>query len=246
MKKVILTMVIIMIITILAMVFLLTGKVRTDVYLEDFSISQDGKTMILNVEVSSSGGYIRKIKQVSEGSNRYYTFYSTFGINSKIGAKKNFEIEIDQNMEQIYFYTGAKDYKLVLIKDYIEGWKKINYTSKGTYKLELPKVDDIEYIGINTGAQDNNYFKYEDHDTIQKIYNIFVDLETTLDSLTFNPEDPEELYDIGFSDKNIENPSINTIISVYHKQGKYYAEQRYNGIYEISEEDFNVIRNYTE
>ena len=71
-------------------------------------------------------------------------------------------------------------------------------------------------------------------------------METTLDSLTFNPEDPEELYDIGFSDKNIENPSINTIISVYHKQGKYYAEQRYNGIYEISEEDFNVIRNYTE
>ena len=45
--------------------FLSTGKARTDVYLKDFEVSADGKTMILKVGVSSSAGYIRKIKQTS-------------------------------------------------------------------------------------------------------------------------------------------------------------------------------------
>lgn len=37
---------------------------------------------------------------------------------------------------------------------------------------------------------------------------------------------------------------VNTIIEIYKKDGKYYAEQQYNGIYEINKEEFNIIKNY--
>ena len=61
--------------------FFTTGNVRTDVYLKDFEASTNGGTMTINVSVSSSTGYIRKIKRTSGSMTHYYTFYSTYGIN---------------------------------------------------------------------------------------------------------------------------------------------------------------------
>ena len=117
---------------------MITGGARTDVYLNDFEISSDGKTMTLKVGVTSSAGYVRKIKRTSGGTNGYYTFYSTFGINSKLGSKDTFEIEIDDNMDEIYFYTGDKGYKLVLTKHEVSGeWTKVNYSDNGPLKLNF-------------------------------------------------------------------------------------------------------------
>lgn len=113
---------------ILVGLFLASGGSRTDVFLRDYEISQDGKTMTLKVGVSSSAGYIRKMKRTSGSTNYYYTFYSTFGINSKTGAKDTFEIELDQNVDEIYFYTGGKGYKKVLEKNANGEWIKVeNY-----------------------------------------------------------------------------------------------------------------------
>lgn len=123
-KKVIIISV--LIILILGVLFLSTGRARTDVYLRDYKISEDGKNITLKVGVSSSAGYIRKIKRTSGSMNYYFTFYSTYGINSKIGAKDTFEIELDQNVDAIYFYTGDKGYKQVLKKDDATGeWELI-------------------------------------------------------------------------------------------------------------------------
>lgn len=229
---------------------LVTGGARTDVVLGGYDLSTDGKTMTLKVGVSSSAGYIRKMKRTSGSMNYYLTFYSTFGINSKIGAKNTFEIELDENVDEIYFYTGNKGYKLVLIKDSVtQEWKKINYSANGTFKLNLLDKDDIIKVGINTYAQDSNYFEYDNRNIIDKIYNIFSDLETKVVSKTYNPENPDEMYSIKFicdpmkliySDKVRED----TVIEIYKKDGKYYVEQRYNGIYEITEKDFNTIKSY--
>lgn len=57
------------------------------------------------------------MKRTSGSMNYYFTFYSTFGINSKRGAKDTFEIDLDSNVDAIYFYTGDKGYKQVLQKD---------------------------------------------------------------------------------------------------------------------------------
>lgn len=121
MKKVILVSCVAVIILIV-MFLLITGGARTDVYLKSYELSDDGKTMTLNVGVSSSTGYIRKMERTSGSMNYYYTFYSTFGINSKLGAKDSFEIELDQNVDEIYFYTGDKGYKQVLKKNENGEW----------------------------------------------------------------------------------------------------------------------------
>lgn len=128
MKKRNIIICIIVIAIILMGLFLASGGSRTDVFLRDYEISQDGKTMTLKVGVSSSAGYIRKMKRTSGSTNYYYTFYSTFGINSKTGAKDTFEIELDQNVDEIYFYTGGKGYKKVLEKNANGEWIKVeNY-----------------------------------------------------------------------------------------------------------------------
>ena len=229
---------------------LVTGRARTDVVLGGYDLSADGKIMTLKVGVQASAGYIRKMKRTSGSMNYYLTFYSTFGINSKLGAKDTFEIELDENVDEIYFYTGNKGYKLVLIKDSVtQEWKKINYSSNDTFRLNLLDREDILKLGIDTYALNDNYFEITDKNIIDKIYNIFEGLETKKVSKTYNPDNPDELYKIKFicdpvkllySDKVRED----TIIEVYKKNGKYYAEQRYNGIYEITEGDFNSIKSY--
>ena len=131
MKKKVMIISFIVLVLIVMGFFLALGGKRTDVFLKDFELSQDGKTMTLKVGVSSSAGYIRKMKQTSGSMNYYFTFYSTFGINSKLGAKDTFEIELDNNVDEIYFYTGGKGYKKVLEKTNDGDWVKVkdNYTS---------------------------------------------------------------------------------------------------------------------
>ena len=228
----------------------MSGRARTDVYLKNFEVSSDGKIMTLKVGVTSSTGYIRKMRRTSGSMNYYYIFYSTFGINSKIGAKDTFEIGLDENVDEIYFYTGDKGYKVVLTKNYVTGkWEKINYSDNGSLKLKLLDKEEVIKVAINTYTQNDNYFEYTNRNTIEKIYDIFDNLETTIVSETFNPENPEEMYEIiFFNDEDMLLQSdydiFRTTVDIYRKNGKYYAEQRYNGIYEITEDDFNLIKSY--
>ncbi len=139
MKKIIIAIIIIILIVLIAL-FLFTGGVRTDVHLINFEISENGKTMTMHVGVSSSAGYIRDMKQKNVDASKYLTFYSTYGINSKIGAKNTFTLEIDQNVDEIYFFKGNNGYNKILEKDKETGeWNR----SKGSNTKELlnTKVD---------------------------------------------------------------------------------------------------------
>jgi len=225
--------------------FFTTGKKRTDVYLKDFEVSSDGKTMTINIGVSGSEGYVRKMKRTSGSMNYYYTFYSTYGINSKLGAKDSFEIELDKNVDEIYFYTGDKGYKLVLTKRPLLKWEKVNYADTGKLKIDLPDISDVIKVGINTYAQDMNYFELSDKKTIEKIYNTFANLETVIPSTTANPQTTGEGYAISF-DTNEDKERVEYYIDIYKHDDKYYVEQRYNGIYEVTEENFNLIKSYVD
>ena len=151
--------------TILAIIFvglfLALGGKRTDVFLKGFELSQDGKTMTLKVGVSSSAGYIRKMKQTSGSMNYYFTFYSTFGINSKLGAKDTFEIELDNNVDEIYFYTGGKGYKKVLEKTDNGEWIKVSNSKESAYNpTEVENISvsisDISLTGATIIIKDTN------------------------------------------------------------------------------------------
>lgn len=124
MKKIVFIISLVFIIFISSFIFF--NNKRTDVYLKYFYLSSDKKIMTINVYVSNSPGYVRKMKRTSGSMDYYFTFYSTFFINSKIGSKDTFEFEIDDNVESIYFYTGNKGYKKVLEKTENGEWLKVN------------------------------------------------------------------------------------------------------------------------
>lgn len=124
-KKNIILMLIIVLVIIISALFLLTGKARSDVYLKDFQLSNNGTKMTLNVGVYSSSGYVRKMKRTSGSMDYYFTFYSTFGLNSSIGSKNKFIIDIDNNVSSIYFYAGDNGYRKVLEKSNSGEWIQV-------------------------------------------------------------------------------------------------------------------------
>lgn len=107
---------------VIILLFLGVGGKRTDVYLQDYQVSEDGKRIKIRVSVSSSMGYVRDLKVKQDGDYQYITFYSTFGLNNKFGAKNEFEIEVNPTCEEIYFYRGNGGYELELRKDLDNNW----------------------------------------------------------------------------------------------------------------------------
>lgn len=115
-----------LIIVALILLFLSTGGKRTDVFLSDYHLSEDGTKLEIGIGVSSSMGYVRNLRVKQEGDSQYVTFYSTFGLNSKLGAKNKFEMELNPACEKIYFYGENGDYRLVLQKISENEWEMSN------------------------------------------------------------------------------------------------------------------------
>lgn len=156
MKKWIAIIVSVVVIVFIAL-FLSTGGARNDVFLHGFEVSEDGKIMTLKVDVTSSAGYLRKMEQTSGSMNPYLTFYSTFGINSKLGAKDTYQIELNENMDEVYFYKGDRGYVKVLEKDEATGeWKIIRRNSEKLDKSQNMMLDDMNSVEL---LKDNDKFR---------------------------------------------------------------------------------------
>lgn len=106
-----------------------TGFIQnSSVVLEDYTVSEDGNEIILNVSLASSMGYVRDYKDKGGGVKPHYLhFYSTFGgLNSSLGAKNEFVLELDENDTEIFFYRGKGGYDLVLEKNRQTGiWEAV-------------------------------------------------------------------------------------------------------------------------
>ena len=101
----------------------------------------------------------------------------------------------------------------------------IRYVDVNSIKIDIPNKEDILKIGVNTMAQVNNYFQFNDKKIIDNIYNILFGLETNIPSITVNPDGVEEIYAITFdTDENQE--IVEYYIEIYRKNNKYYVEQR--------------------
>lgn len=99
--------------------FVLPGfEKRTDVYLQDFSISEDGSVMTIKTSLFGSMGFIRDIETETIRNELHCSFYRAFGgLNSGIGSKNTFEIKLDDSTEKIYFDRGAEPDTIVLERD---------------------------------------------------------------------------------------------------------------------------------
>ena len=119
---------IIMIVVIISAFFMGTGfQKRTDVVLVDYSVSEDGTSINLDVQVASSMGYIRGFKDNGGGVKPHYlTFYSTFGgLNSSFGTVNSFVLELGKDDTEIYFNRPNGGYELVLVKNIDTGeWER--------------------------------------------------------------------------------------------------------------------------
>lgn len=118
MKK-LLSIIIILILIVVGTLFVLSGfQTRTDVYLQDYSVSEDDSVITIKTSLFGSMGYIRDIKTEKVNDEIYCSFYCAFGgLNSSIGAKNNFEIKLDESSTKIYFYRSGNTADLVLEKD---------------------------------------------------------------------------------------------------------------------------------
>ena len=114
--------------TFLIWLFISGWRIREDVVIYDFSVSENGDRIMLTVMCTSSIGHVRAYKnEGGEGTPHYLKFYSAWGgFNSTIGAKKEYDLKLNPNDSQIYFYHGNDNYDLVLEKDRTSGeWHRV-------------------------------------------------------------------------------------------------------------------------
>ena len=99
--------------------FVLPGfQKRTDVFLQDFSVSRDGSAVTVETFSVGSMGYIRAMEAKQIGDEIHCSFYRCLGgLNSSLGAESRFEIQVDDSAERIYFDRGTGSDQLVLERD---------------------------------------------------------------------------------------------------------------------------------
>lgn len=91
---------------------------NTSVFIEDYTVAEDGSSITLQVGVSSSMGYIRKVAiHQQEDGKLYLDCYAAFGgPNGRIGAKNTYTLPLKEDTSIIALYRGSNCYETVLQK----------------------------------------------------------------------------------------------------------------------------------
>lgn len=99
---------------------------ETSCFVEDYSVSEDGREITLQMGVASSVGYIRKVSVHRQGGNRLeLDCYSAFGgVNGSIGARRTFTVPLTADTDVIALYKGNNHYEDVLVKDLDGIWRR--------------------------------------------------------------------------------------------------------------------------
>lgn len=107
---------------VLALLFVYSGfGRRTDVYVGEFELSEDGKALTMHTGIWSSMGYTRAVRTKRAGTTLQCTFYTAFGgLNSKLGARNVFTVPVE-GCDQIAFFRGDGVWDTVLQKDAVTG-----------------------------------------------------------------------------------------------------------------------------
>lgn len=146
-KKIIIA--IAMIVVLITSFLIGTGFMKNpNAVLGEYTVSEDGSEITLSVRVWTSMGYIRDFKDNGGGIKPHYlTFYSTFGgLNSSLGSKSKFTLELSPNDTEIFFNRTDGGYELVLIKDEETGqWRRPSEIENQQGQAE--NKDTITYNG---------------------------------------------------------------------------------------------------
>ena len=96
------------------------------VYVEEYSVSADGRKITLDIGTASSAGYIRKMTvSQQQGGKLYIDCNAAFGgINGRIGAKSSFTLPLDEDTTMIGIYRKKNCYEEILHKDEGGTWRR--------------------------------------------------------------------------------------------------------------------------
>lgn len=114
-----------------------------------------------------------------------------------------------------------------------------NKINKSSYTLNIPSDDSVYSINLE---QNGKRIEVSEQDKIKDIIYIISEVKrtTTNESIQDSPINVENEIKIDFEYE--ENKT--SIVFVYKKNGKYFIEQPYNGIYRISPDEYNSIEKY--
>lgn len=114
-----------------------------------------------------------------------------------------------------------------------------NKINKYSYTLNIPSDDSVYSINLE---QNGKRIEVSEKDKIKDIIYIISEVKrtTTNESIQDSPINVENEIKIDFE---YEENKTSTVF-VYKKNGKYFIEQPYNGIYRISPDEYNSIEKY--
>ena len=125
-KKIIIIVSVLVVVAII--LFIATGLTKNpSVVIREYSVNEDGSKLNFTVGMPFSIGYTRGYKNKGGGvKSHYLDFYNTFGvINSSLGAKFEYVLELDKDDTEIYFNRSGGGYELVLQKNQETGeWER--------------------------------------------------------------------------------------------------------------------------
>lgn len=99
-----------------------SGFAEREVYLAEYTVSEDGRTLTFSVGVPASMGYVRGFTQKQVQGLQYLTFYSTFGgPNSQFGAKHTFTLTLEEEDQEILFNDAQDGWNPVLCREELTG-----------------------------------------------------------------------------------------------------------------------------
>lgn len=112
--------------------------------------------------------------------------------------------------------------------------------NKLKYNLKLPEISDVSSIFVTLN---NNEVKLDKEEEITSIITTLMSngRTTKIESIQDFPVNVSNVITIKIYHKS----SGSSTLFVYERKGNYYLEQPYNGIYEISSDEYNSILNFT-
>lgn len=112
--------------------------------------------------------------------------------------------------------------------------------NKPKYNLKLPEISDVSSIFVTLN---DNEVKLDKEEEITSIITTLMSngRTTKIESIQDFPVNVSNVITIKIYHKS----SGNSTLFVYERKGNYYLEQPYNGIYEISSDEYNSILNFT-
>ena len=108
------------------------------------------------------------------------------------------------------------------------------------FTLNIYKLNEVSSITIDTMSQYDNTKEFTDENSINEIYNVFINKKTNIESVNDTPVNPDTMYVINFKTKNDDSK----LIYIYKKGNNYFIEQPYNGVYQLTKEEYNLIETF--